>query len=201
MDSKSLIHMGVVIVAQLQCDQICQFIGLWATFKSLWQQLICPNLPHSWAIFVMVLKSFIFLVKSLLGNFSRHLAIFFWSHCSVGRVFNSHTRGLQFKFSHWQNLYWTFFLSTVLKRRKIKKKRPWVDHLLYLRKNHFMADLLFDWFGIVVSSKSVVNWTWNKVAEAVLSKTEGQSYRYTSPYEVSEYSMVMYWNFQPPFVL
>ena len=30
-----------------QCDQIWQFIGLWASFKSFWQQLICPNLPHS----------------------------------------------------------------------------------------------------------------------------------------------------------
>ena len=29
-----------------QCDQIGRFIGLWAPF-SLWQQLICPNLPHS----------------------------------------------------------------------------------------------------------------------------------------------------------
>ena len=27
-----------------QCDQIGQFIGLWANFQSLWQQLICPNL-------------------------------------------------------------------------------------------------------------------------------------------------------------
>ena len=30
-----------------QCDQIGQFFGFWATFKSLWQQLICPNLSHS----------------------------------------------------------------------------------------------------------------------------------------------------------
>ena len=30
-----------------QCDQIGRFIGLWATFQSLWQQLICPNLLHS----------------------------------------------------------------------------------------------------------------------------------------------------------
>ena len=30
-----------------QCDQIGRFIGLWATYHSLWQQLICPNLPHS----------------------------------------------------------------------------------------------------------------------------------------------------------
>ena len=52
-----------------QCDQIGPFIGLWATFQSLWQQLICPNLPHSWSIFVKVSKSFIFLVKSFLATF------------------------------------------------------------------------------------------------------------------------------------
>ena len=28
-----------------QCDQIWRFFGLWASFWSLWQQLICPNLP------------------------------------------------------------------------------------------------------------------------------------------------------------
>ena len=60
-----------------QCDQIGHFIGLWASFLSFWKPLICPNLPHSQAIFV---KSIIFLLKSFLGNFYRHLAIFFWSH-------------------------------------------------------------------------------------------------------------------------
>ena len=45
------------------CDQIGRFIGLWATFSCLWQQLICPNLPHSKVIFVKVSKSIIFLVK------------------------------------------------------------------------------------------------------------------------------------------
>ena len=49
-------------------------------FKALGQQLICPNLPHSQAIFEKVSKSFIFPLKSYLGNFYRHLAIFFWSH-------------------------------------------------------------------------------------------------------------------------
>ena len=44
---------------------------------SLWQQLICPNRLHSWAIFVKMSKSIIFLVKSCLGNFYRHLTIFF----------------------------------------------------------------------------------------------------------------------------
>ena len=64
-----------------QCDQIGRFIGLSATFQSLWQQLICPNLPDSQSISVKVSKSLIFLVKSFLGKFYRHLAIFIWSHC------------------------------------------------------------------------------------------------------------------------
>ena len=33
--------------------------------------------------FVKVSKSFIFLVKSFLGNFYRHLAIFIWSQCEL----------------------------------------------------------------------------------------------------------------------
>ena len=64
-----------------QCDQIWRFIGLWTTFKSFWQYLICPNLSHSYGIFVKESKSIIFLVKSFLGKFYRHLAIFFWSRC------------------------------------------------------------------------------------------------------------------------
>ena len=61
-----------------QCDKIGRFIELWATFQSLWQQIICPF----GQIFLKVSKSIIFLVKSFLGNFYRHLAIFYWSHCS-----------------------------------------------------------------------------------------------------------------------
>ena len=52
-----------------QCDQVGRFIVLW-------QQLICQNLSNSQAIFVKVSKSIIFLVKSFLGNFNRHMAIF-----------------------------------------------------------------------------------------------------------------------------
>ena len=63
-----------------QCDQIGSSIGLWATFQSLWQQLVCPNLTQSQAIFVKVSKSFILLVKSFLGNFYSHFATFYWSH-------------------------------------------------------------------------------------------------------------------------
>ena len=73
--SKSLLE-----VPQEQCDQIGRFFALWATFQSLWQQLVCPNLQHYLTIFVKVSKSLIFLVKSFLGNFCTHLAIFYRSH-------------------------------------------------------------------------------------------------------------------------
>ena len=44
--------------------------------------IILPKLPTFEAIFVKVSKSFDFLVKSFLGRFNRHLATFYWSHCS-----------------------------------------------------------------------------------------------------------------------
>ena len=59
---------------------IGRFFALRATIESRWQQLFYPNRPHCKAIFVKVSKSFIFLVKSFLGNFYRHVAIFIWSH-------------------------------------------------------------------------------------------------------------------------
>ena len=64
-----------------QCDQIGRIFALWATIQSREQQLFYPNRPHCYTIFVKVSKSIIFLVKSFLGNFYRHLAIFIWSHC------------------------------------------------------------------------------------------------------------------------
>ena len=90
-----------------QCDQFGRFFAFWATFHSMWQQSFCPNRPHfrqlldsgqlwqqliypnllhAWAIFVKVTKSFIFLVKSILSNFYRHLA-----------TFTGHTGGRQVK--------------------------------------------------------------------------------------------------------
>ena len=64
-----------------QCDQIGQFIELWATFEILLQHLICPNLPHSYAIFnVNVSKSIIFVVKSFSATF-----------IDIWRFFSGHT--------------------------------------------------------------------------------------------------------------
>ena len=59
-----------------QCDQIGQFFVFWASIQRRWQQLFNSNCSHCQAIFVKVSKSFIFLLKSFLGNFYRHLAIF-----------------------------------------------------------------------------------------------------------------------------
>ena len=43
--------------------------------------MFCPHRPHFRHFFVKVSKCFNFLIKSFLGNFYRHLATFYWSHC------------------------------------------------------------------------------------------------------------------------
>ena len=83
LSAPSLHHLSMLKSSALnQCDQIWRFIALWTTFKCFFQHLICPNLSHSYWIFIKESKSIIFLVKSFLGKFYRHLAIFFWSHSS-----------------------------------------------------------------------------------------------------------------------
>ena len=59
-----------------QCDQIGQFITLWATFHSPWQQLICPNCPHNLPNFCKGVKIYPFSSEIILGNFYRYLAFF-----------------------------------------------------------------------------------------------------------------------------
>ena len=70
----------------MQCDQIGWFNALYTTFQSLCQQLFCPNCLHYYTIFVKSSKTLIFLLKSFLGNFYRHLMIFYWSHWMDGRL-------------------------------------------------------------------------------------------------------------------
>ena len=64
---------GRVLAPQVQCDQIGRFIGLWATFESLWQQLICPNLLHSFCIIFwgIVINT----TAYQLGRYSLHLLL------------------------------------------------------------------------------------------------------------------------------
>ena len=64
-----------------KCDQIGQFIGLYGNFSKLLATINSPKSSTFLAIFVKVLKSLIFLVKSFFGNFYRHLATFYWSCC------------------------------------------------------------------------------------------------------------------------
>ena len=101
-----------------QCDQIRRFFALWATIQSLWQQLYYPNCPHCWAIFVKVPKSFIFLVKSYLGNFNRHLAIFIWSHLQVMWLVFTNYSDL---FQSWEGILVWYLLMTLAPRQVMKK--------------------------------------------------------------------------------
>ena len=63
-----------------QCDQIGQFIALWATFQSLWQQLFCSNSLHFWAIlkgsksFVLLLNDFWTIFIDIWQLFTGHAA-------------------------------------------------------------------------------------------------------------------------------
>ena len=62
-----------------QCDQIGRFFGLLGNFS---KPLATINLPNSPTFLGNVCKGVknIFLMKSFLVNFYRHLAIFFWSY-------------------------------------------------------------------------------------------------------------------------
>ena len=63
-------------VFRWQCDQIGQFIGLWATFQSLWTQLFCPNIPHSQAIFCKGVKISNFSSEIIFGQLLQTFGIF-----------------------------------------------------------------------------------------------------------------------------
>ena len=72
---KTLPRKSDVDVDSSQCDQIGQFIGLWTTFQSLWQKLICPNLLHAYAIFIKVSKSSEIIFGQFLKTFGDFLLV------------------------------------------------------------------------------------------------------------------------------
>ena len=56
-----------------QCAQIGRFIGLWATYQSLWQQLVLPKSP------------------TFLGNFCKGVKFFYFSsELILGQLFTGH---------------------------------------------------------------------------------------------------------------
>ena len=96
-----------------QCDQIGQFFGLWATFQSLRQQLICPNFPHSKAIFVKFIWATFKDIWRLFTGHTAHvpptLIIFSRSYsksCRVVACFSS----WPFASRTWSSWLWTSFM-------------------------------------------------------------------------------------------
>ena len=83
MNSKPLISLTGLPTDPHRVTSLDDLLHFGQPIQSLWQQLFCPNHPHFQTIFVKVSKSFIFLVKSFLGNFYRNLATFYWSHCGT----------------------------------------------------------------------------------------------------------------------
>ena len=71
----------LVNMISAKCDQIWRFLDFGQLFKAFGNNKFAQISQHSKATFVNVLKSIIFVVKSFLGHFYRHLAIFIWSHC------------------------------------------------------------------------------------------------------------------------
>ena len=75
-------------VVRNQCDQIGWLLHFGQLFKVYGNNYLA-KISHILGHFAKELKSFIFLVKSFLGNFYRHLATFNWSHCLIA-PFNAH---------------------------------------------------------------------------------------------------------------
>ena len=85
MDRKSREHVGRYVEhfttsTTASVTRFGDLLDFGEVFKVFGNNYFAKNLLHSYAIFVKVSKSLIFVVKSFLGNSYRHLAIFFWSH-------------------------------------------------------------------------------------------------------------------------
>ena len=51
-----------------QCDQIGRFIGLWATFSSLWQQLVLPKSTTFFGNFCKCVQKYYFSTEIIFGQ-------------------------------------------------------------------------------------------------------------------------------------
>ena len=113
-----------------QSDQIGCFIRLWASFLKPLATINLPKSPTFLGNFLKVSKSIFFLVKPFLGNFYRHLAIFFWSHWSSLSPFT-------FSF------FFVLIFSTFVKQNQQKKfsllcsNRPLVWKILWTECDSF----------------------------------------------------------------
>ena len=87
-----------------------------------------PKSPTFFAIFEKVSKSIILLVKSFLGNFYRHLIIFFWSHCSHSQTKAQNVISLSHSFTHIPSLsFSSLSLVSTLSRELISLKWQFIS--------------------------------------------------------------------------
>ena len=66
-----------------QCDQIGQFLALWATFQSRWQKLFCPNCPHFFDNFWIGVKIFYFSSEIIFGSAFKDIWWHFTGHAGA----------------------------------------------------------------------------------------------------------------------
>ena len=105
-------------------------------------QVLKTNLPKSLTFlgnFCEGVKAIIFLLKSFLGNFYRHLANFFWSHCPphtmpIYIMTHSHSLSLSLSFRYTTvNLFYSFTLRGDLVYKEVFVYQ--VDHFSPLDKS------------------------------------------------------------------
>ena len=73
-------------------------------------RIIWPKSPTFLGNFCKGVKFLFFLVKSYLGNFNRHLAIFFWSHWPICVTYHRHEKK-QIRFYNKAKIRITFLLA------------------------------------------------------------------------------------------
>ena len=79
-----LIKVEQVVCIQLSLHAVWPDWAIYSTlgnFSKLVATIILPKLYRFFAIFVKVMTIFHFSSEIILGNFYRHLATFYWSHC------------------------------------------------------------------------------------------------------------------------
>ena len=111
-----------------QCNQIVQFIGLWAIF---WKPLSTINLSKSPTFlgnFRKGVKIYHFSIEINLGNFYRHLATFYWSHCIWATYLRTCNR------FWWENKVWYKLYIVYKPRGRTHLSEYFSIRVLYLNR-------------------------------------------------------------------
>ena len=79
-NGSQLLDLKMSNVYRYQCDQIGRFIWTLGNYSKPLPTINLPKSPSYLGNFCKGVKIFNFSSETILGNFYRHLAIFFWSH-------------------------------------------------------------------------------------------------------------------------